>query len=335
MENLRGLFNNILPQESNDSEKIMSVTLLKSKCVSFDLIFNDDFYNKQIKQRVKEIEREYTNYSDRKMIYYICIRNKTEIKCITRSNELIISIYKNENSIAKKIKIKLESIVKSFGLSDDVEIASFDQDKIFLVGKTNNILYLCDIIDTLNIETYFYSKIVYVGLTDFPLDRPFDKPHKGIMRAIYNYKNKGNDIFIYYNLFHIRYTFSENENINFIISNSLVEILDKNKEASLVEKSLIKYFLPENYSNNYKREISELKNILQCLKREHNIKQIYFKLAFDKEYHFYKFYSDLRKARNEHSFIVDSENANIAESSNTKNCLTDHIRTLLKWLRLD
>jgi hypothetical protein len=40
MGNLRGIFSNVLPDEYLKKEKKMSVILLKTRCVSFDLIFN-------------------------------------------------------------------------------------------------------------------------------------------------------------------------------------------------------------------------------------------------------------------------------------------------------
>ena len=310
MTSLRGIFNNVMPTQLTNREKIMSVILLKSKCISFDLIFYDDSYNKQVRNIIKGLEFEYTNYSDRKTIYYICVRNKAEIRKISRNSKLIIDFYNDEYHILKSVKIRIDNIIKCFEINCNSKIIECDKNKIVLSGETNYTLYVHDIIDTLNIETGFYSKILYIGLTDFPLDRPFDKPHKGMMRAIYNYKNKGNDIFIYYNLFQIRYMMIGSADINFIVSNSLVEILDKGKEARFIETALIKYFLSENYSNNYKNEMGELKNLLQYL-TENNISKIYFELAFDSEYSFYKYYSAIRKVRNEHNFVINSENASI------------------------
>jgi hypothetical protein len=314
MENIRGIFNNLLSNEFKSNKKIMSIELLESKCVSFDLIFSDDSYNEQIKNIIKEKDFEYTNYSDRESIYFICIKNKTEIKRITKNNTIIISVYKNEHRILRKIKIKFENVLKCFGLDNDLKLSYYNKSKIILSGKMDYTLYLYDIIDKLNIDIRIYSKIVYIGRTDFPFDRPFDKSHKGMMRAIYNYKNKGNDIFIYYNFFHIRYCLSENRDINFCMSNSLDEIIDKKIEASLIEKILIKYFLSEDYSNNYKNEIGELKNILKFLNKDHNIIKIFFRLAYNNEYYFYKYYSDKINIRSEHNFVINCENMEIKES---------------------
>lgn len=100
-------------------------------------------------------------------------------------------------------------------------------------------IYIYDVVDCLKINLGNSSKIVYVGETDFPLDRPFDNAHLGMMKTIYNYKNLGNDIFIYYNLFQINFIGVNDIHINYIVSNGLLDYIDKRKEARFVRNALI------------------------------------------------------------------------------------------------
>ena len=71
MNNLRGSLYGIFDSLISEKENIINIRLLETKPISFDLIFNDEFYNQNIKKVLSDIELKYTNYSDREMIYFI------------------------------------------------------------------------------------------------------------------------------------------------------------------------------------------------------------------------------------------------------------------------
>ena len=241
MNNLRGSFYGIFDRLISEKENAINIRLLETKPISFDLIFNDEFYNKNIKKVLSDIELKYTNYSDREMVYFICVRKK--IRFIPKQCDekyFTIALFKNEKKVAKLIKVPFVEIYRLVAkeLYPD-EIGVIENKITFKFGEEIIHLYIYDVVDCLKINLGNSSKIVYVGETDFPLDRPFDNAHLGMMKTIYNYKNLGNDILIYYNLFQINFIGVNDTHINYIVSNGLVDYIDKRKEARFVQNALI------------------------------------------------------------------------------------------------
>lgn len=108
MNNLRGSFYGIFDRLISEKENAINIRLLETKPISFDLIFNDEFYNKNIKKVLSDIELKYTNYSDREMIYFICVRKK--IRFIPKQCDekyFTIALFKNEKKSQNLLKFLL------------------------------------------------------------------------------------------------------------------------------------------------------------------------------------------------------------------------------------
>ena len=312
MNNLRGSLYGIFDSLISEKENTINIRLLETKPISFDLIFNDEFYNQNIKKILSDIELKYTNYSDREMIYFICVRKK--IRFIPKQYNkkyFTIALFKDEKKVERVIKIPFARIYQM--LAKDRypdEIVVTENKIVFQFGEDVIHQYIYDVADYLKIDLSNSSKIVYVGETDFPLDRPFDKAHLGMMRAIYNYKNFGNDIFIYYNLFQVNFISINDTLINYIASNGLLDYIDKRAEVRFIQNALIWHLLPSNYSKNYRTEIGELKNTLNTLKKKINLKEVVISYEIDWESDMYLFHSDLIKHTRNIGFKI-SENENI------------------------
>lgn len=299
---MRGLFSQIFPESLIKNEKKMFVRCLETKVVSFDFIFNNEEYNEGMKRIILNLEEKYTNYSDRTMVYFICVRKK--VRFIAKKDNIkniSFSLYKDEVKKQKVMTIPIEAFIselieKNNEIKDRSEIQSIEttsQNIILHVKNKKPIMFsIYDFIDSFEIDLGNSSKIVYVGETDFPTNRPFDKPHLGMMKAIYNYKNVGNDIFIYYNVFHIKFQDISNSIIQIEGSNSLFDFLDKRKAGRFIQNAFIKYLLNESYSPNYKNEIGELKNTLHYLKENYNVNEVNFCYEIDSNSDMFSFYSD-------------------------------------------
>lgn len=296
------MFNNIITEDLLNNEKRMFVTLLKTQLVSFDFLFNHEEYKDILKTRLREIEDEMTKYSDRIMVYFICVRKKVRFRKKENVKKcILIDIFENEQKVSKILKIPIKKIVKIMQFETCFRVdCDFDMIYFYISDKNIKSLSIHDFLEICSINTGNVSKIVYVGETDFPLHRPFDKPHLGMMRAIYNYKNRGNDLFIYYNLFHVQYIDIPNSvnKIQYRVSNSLVELLGKKEEGRFIQNAFIQKLLPPDYSVNYKNEIGELNNKIIFLKTKYKVNLYEFVYEVSSMSDFYRFSSDLIKSTN-------------------------------------
>ena len=174
MNNLRGSLYGIFDSLISEKENTINIRLLETKPISFDLIFNDEFYNQNIKKVLSDIELKYTNYSDREMIYFICVRKK--IRFIPKQYNkkyFTIALFKDEKKVERVIKIPFARIYQMLAKDRDPDEIVVTENKIvFQFGEDVIHQYIYDVADYLKIDLSNSSKIVYVGETDFPLDRP-------------------------------------------------------------------------------------------------------------------------------------------------------------------
>ena len=311
---MRGSLNGIFPEEIKNMEKVMEIKLLETKMINFDLIFNNELYNSKMKKVLGDLEKKYTNYSDREMVYFICIRDKIRFdKILDVKENIVINIFDSEFNIKEKREISAMLVRKRFGLDLYEGNLECTEDKIIytFASKETFTIYIYDFIEVCSINLGVTSKIVYVGETDFPTERPYDKAHDGMTQAIYKYKNLGNDIFIYYNLFHIIYKTKGISDINIHVSNSLVEIFEKKSEGRFIQNALIYHLLPKGYSKNYKNEIGELRNKLKYISDEFNVTKVSLHYSVDHNSDFYIFYSELLSKTDKFNYSIKVLDNNI------------------------
>lgn len=113
MNNLRGSLYGIFDSLISEKENTINIRLLETKPISFDLIFNDEFYNQNIKKVLSDIELKYTNYSDREMIYFICVRKK--IRFIPKQYNkkyFTIALFKDEKKSKELLKYLLRESIR-------------------------------------------------------------------------------------------------------------------------------------------------------------------------------------------------------------------------------
>lgn len=305
---MRGLLNNIFPEVLLKQKKEVIVQLLETQSVNYELLNLNEAYRLQMRDILIELENKYKDFSDRECIYFICLKPKIEINIIkSNKKRLVFNVY-YQNKI-KYYKYNISEILKKLEISN-CEAVLYDTDKYSFTIFMNSQYYTFFVAD---IRDYIFSNstvfINYIGETKEPSKRPFNNPHKGMMKTINQYSRLNMDIFIYYNFFHITAVPTEEKDINIIYSNSMIEMFNKKNEGKFIQNLLIKYFLPENYSNNYKNEIGELINQFELLKRDYNIDYIKVYLDYDKSLD--AFYSKITIPQDNHNFMINTESMKI------------------------
>lgn len=149
----------------------------------------------------------------------------------------------------------------------------------------------------------------YVGKTKIPEKRPIDGSHKGLNKVLYKLSNEDNDIFIFYNIFKVLVSaINEDFNAEFIVSNSMTNEINVDKEGDILEKSLILHFSSENQLQNLDREIGEFRNNLIEIAIKNKITKFTMGYEVDDESEYYRFGSSSIKAKHNHSFTYTVEN---------------------------
>ncbi len=303
---IRGILNGIIPDELLKKEKDLYINLLETNIVSYRCL-NDNNYKTYMKQVLISKKEKFMCHSNRKCIYFICTKPKIEL--IQEKSSFKKLYFKICNDIRiKKYKKSVRNILKLLDFSKGAKITYFDDQKIQVLDKSRNLtLYISDIRDII-FPDFNNPCVVYIGETKNPESRPFNQGHTGMQRVI---TKEGNtkDFFIYYNYLHIRAVQTEPSIINIIHSNSLIEMLNIEKEARFIQNILIKYFLPED-SVNYKKETGELRHQLYFLKNTYHVNNIHVSIEYEDSDHII-YHSKKRKANKRHNFTISTETGNI------------------------
>lgn len=306
---MRGLLNGIFQSELLKQKKELIIQLLEAQVVNYDLLDSNDSYRNLMKKTLIELEHKYKLESDRECIYFICVKPKITIN-LKKSKKNIITFNIHKDKKINNIKLNVLEILNKIEFSSTAAILySFDEDSFTI--QSNDQLYTFLITD---IRDYIFSSsnfvyINYIGETKEPSKRPFNNPHKGMMKTIHEYSKQNMEIFIYYNFFHITAIPIEEHQINIIYSNSMLEMFNKKDEGKFIQNLLIKYFLPSDYSVNYPTEIGELKNQIKLLKEDYNVEKINVNLDYTNGLD--QFYSKIIVPKSNHNFKINTKTSEI------------------------
>lgn len=278
----RGLFEGIIPEELiKATGRNWNVLLLKSLDIWGELAFSESLLSgnkSSIKKQI--IEYIYPNDDfDRFPIYYISIRPKTRfIKHFKfrSSDKKKITLTFLEGIIPRFIKFNVEEISKFLGIDYTHGVTICVESKYIICtnGSKTQTVSIYDLLFKFGYKYKYKNKIMYVGYSENPEDRPFKGAHEGLTQMLYQtYNRKIHDIFINYQQFHVNSLLSSESGISIQGSNTMLNEVDIKTEAKIIESILIKYYLEEK-RKNYKKEIGYLKNRIDIELAELNIQEI-------------------------------------------------------------
>lgn len=278
----RGLFQGIIPKEFiNSSTRKWNISLLKSLDIWGELAYSDSLlsnYKSNIKKHI--INHIYPNNDfDRYPIYFISIRPKTRfIKYVKfqSTDRKYFTLTFFEGLIPRIKKFNVEEIANFLDINCKNGVTLWVESK-YVVCSNGSKTKVVSIYDLLYRFGYYFklkNKIVYVGYSENPADRPFKGAHEGLTQILYRVFNRNtNDIFINYQQFHVNSLISSHKGIYFQASNTMINEVDAKTETKIIESTLIKYYL-EGKRKNFNKEIGYLRNRIDGELAELNINEI-------------------------------------------------------------
>lgn len=142
-------------------------------------------------------------------------------------------------------------------------------------GGCKTTMSVYDFLEMINCNIGNKTKIEYVGYTKEPEVRPTKGKHLGLTDVLHLVSNEDNDIFITFNIFKvISHSVHSSLNLNFVVSNSMIDEIAVDLEGRILEKCFILYFNSSSQIRNKSNEKSELINNLKILASENKINSI-------------------------------------------------------------
>ena len=264
----RGLFQEIIPEEFiNSSTRNWNISLLKSLDIWGEFAYSDG----KLSNYKRTIKRHIVNYIypnddfDRYPIYFISIRPKTRFNKFVKflsADRKYFTLTFFEGLIPHFKKFNVEDIANFLDI-DCKNGVSLQVESKYVVCSNGAEKKLVSIYDLLHAFGYHFklkNKILYVGYSENPENRPFEGFHGGLTQILYGVFNRNmNDIFINYQQFHVNSFISSQKGIYFQASNTMLNEVDVKTETKIIESTLIKYYL-EKKRKNFNKEIGYLKN---------------------------------------------------------------------------
>lgn len=259
----RGSFSFFLSNQLyKDSDKHWVVELDKYHRYWYDLIVNPnevaDYFDTRelIVNHLKKIKKDVEESLEKRFVYFICTRERVRFN----TNKKV-----SYNPLTKKVKIPL--LIGEHNRKISVKCSFIDQstnkpfrpvvmltDKYITLKNNQGLLTTISIHDFLEdakISLGLDSRVEYVGYTKNPHSRPTNGSHTGLSDVLYKVSHEKRDSLIYFNVFKtFAYAESSEKNVNFAISNSMINEIDADLEGNLIEKCFILYFDSKNQSRN-------------------------------------------------------------------------------------
>ena len=302
-----------------DAEKTWNIELSQTDMIWYDLVVNEHEifpFRDVIIEKFKLLNQCLNDTLEKRFVYFIACRKKVRFSTKRKpkysfgGKNLYIYIEVGKNKETRRIacpmvhkrseRPKVEVTAKFITFTDLIG------DKLTIPVHT----FLLDRKINIGVETFVH----YVGKTKIPEKRPIDGNHTGLNKILYKISNEENDIFIFYNLFKVMVSATNEEfKTDFIVSNSMTDEIDVEKEGDILEKAFIIHFSSENQLNNLDREIGQFRNNLIEIANNNKIKKINMGYEVDDISEYYKFGSSLIKPKHNHTFSFS-----IGEGSLTK-----------------
>lgn len=294
----RGIFKELINSDSyKNLEKEWKIVIDNSELIwlNNDLKINQ---NECLETYLKILKEQVERNLPKKFIYFIASRKKVRFYNKKKPSYSFINknliLYVVIGNDKRKIKVSIynennEKIMPKCELLSEKEI-------IFYSKNYGDRYYnIHDFLIEFNINLGFDTEINYVGITKEPENRPIKKAHRGLSDVLLNINDKKEekDIFIIYNLFKV---FSDTRNLNlpisYLISNSMSDEINIEKEGAIIENSLIMYFDCKSQKLNKKKEYGRLLNLLKKDMKEKNINKFSFNFDFTNESEYFNFINE-------------------------------------------
>lgn len=173
----------------------------------------------------------------------------------------------------------------------------------FVGGKISMSIY--DLLDRCDIETGISSEVQYVGYTENPEQRPFNREHRGFADMLHwtTREDEAYDYFAFYNVFKVTAVATRPEAmLNFVVANSMTDEVPVSDEERILEKVLIKYFGTKPQELNKQKEAAELNNQLAALAAKLRINSITFDIEMNHPSELFRFFSRSVAPTDRHHF---------------------------------
>ncbi|HJV72726.1 MAG TPA: hypothetical protein VJ654_00765 [Noviherbaspirillum sp.] len=316
----RGYLDNLLDMAPyKNADKQWYVELLRSDMYWYELIVNgyDNFdTRKSIMDSLKNLKSLIKNQLDKRFIYFIASRKRIRFankkpRYSFIGNKLSLYIEEGKERKIRRITTEIRDIQTGKPIKPKVETT----DRFITFTDPNGNKRTWSIHDFLlnsNIPLGYGSEVHYVGYTKNPQERPIDGSHSGLTDVLYRLADGDSDIFVYYNLFKVTTTaVSSKYNINFHVSNAMIDEIQVEKEGKILEKCLILYFGAANQMRNRENEERELQNNLIQLANENKITAITMHYEMEEPSEYFRFNSSSISPKDRHLFTCTIKDDNL------------------------
>jgi hypothetical protein len=310
----RGYFDFVKNQPAYaESEKDWYVELLNSTYVWYDAILDpvEGFdvagdmrkYLRGMKEGLKStIEKHFVYFLASRIRVRFCTEKRPRYQLLSGKLEFYIEIGRERSR--KKCTADIWRLESDKLVQPKVEIT----DRYITIhngvgGKISMSIY--ELLDRCDIETGINTEIQYVGYTETPEDRPFNRKHRGFADMLHwtTREDEAYDYFAFYNLFKVTSVATRPEAmLNFVMANSMTDEVPVGVEERILEKALIKYFGTKPQELNKKKELTELNNQLEGLIEKHRINSITFDIEMNRPCELFRFFSRSVEPTNRHHF---------------------------------
>ena len=203
----RGLFQEIIPEEFiNSSTRNWNISLLKSLDIWGKVAYSDG----KLSNYKRTIKRHIVNYIypnddfDSYPIYFISIRPKTRFNKFVKflsADRKYFTLTFFEGLIPHFKKFNVEDITNFLDIDCKNGVTLQVESKYVVCsnGAEKKVVSIYDLLHAFGYHFKLKNKILYVGYSENPENRPFEGFHGGLTQILYGVFNRNmNDIFINY-----------------------------------------------------------------------------------------------------------------------------------------
>ncbi|WP_417830333.1 hypothetical protein [Thalassospira sp.] len=312
---MRGSLKNALGEPFERAKKHAEICLLETTPIWHYLLLQEDDgkpVRSIVANQFAEYKRQIKDFSDRQLIYFIGMRPRIrlydQIRYARFSKKIIIPLEIGPQRQRVKAKVLFAAqddngAIKRVNISNDATMITQEWDENLIKEPLHYFLDKC------GIDLGHSSRVAYVGRTDNPNIRAIDGNHRGLSDTLGLSKETDEDVFIHYNVFHLRYhAEATNTGINFQVSNSLIDHIDAKSEAGLIELMFIDYFEPDTMKWSMPDYRISLRKKLLELNETYNVSAVTASYDLEHVSSLYRLAGNRFGTRDNHIFRYNIEN---------------------------
>lgn len=313
---LRGSFTGVFDAHGlRDTPKRWHISRLDTAVLWYELVVNP--LNERVDLRstlssdLSSAKKAYEEFSSRRFVYFVCTRPRVRIadrggvRLTAFRRRLRITLEVGAHRSRRRLVIPREVFEITIGGRAYLPIRVASTPTSLIIHYPNGVESHQSIHNFLRgygINLGLASKVEYVGYTKNPHTRPLNSEHRGLCQAAYKAGQAGEDVFIYYNTFHVRVMSSNPAfGVEFLLSNAMIGEVDEDTEGQVVESCWIAYFKPSTQAEMEEREAARFSTLKEQLYRRHGI------VSLDVEYdppspsEYFTLFSDAQPRQSCHS----------------------------------